>query len=110
MTPLQFAARCAIGLVFDIPMSIVRIDTGCNERVSVYWKLPRAHSVRAWELWREVFGVSVAEQFREYWATEWENAVLAALTELHAVADHIALPDGSVPHPVTDAGAGGHRV
>lgn len=99
MTPLKFAARCALGLVFDIPMSVVRIDTGLNERVSVFWRLPRTHSVKAWELWREVFGVSVAEQEREFRAAEWENAVLAALTELHATADHIALPDESVPVP-----------
>jgi hypothetical protein len=99
MTPLQFAARCAIGLVFDIPMSVVRIDTGLNERVSVFWRLPRAHSVKAWELWREVFGVSVAEQEREFRSAEWEDAILSALTEKHATATHIALPDGSVPVP-----------
>lgn len=109
MTPLQFAARCALGLQQDVPMAIVRIDTGCNERVSVFWRLPRVHAVSTWETWRAVFGVSSSVQERECTDAEWRAALLSALTE-QTTATHHALPDGSVPEPVTDAGTKVHRV
>jgi hypothetical protein len=106
MTPLQFAAKCAAGLIHGVWLGIKWTDAST---VFLDMELRRVHAVATWNAWQETFGETRVLQSWHCTDQAWRAALLSALTE-QTTATHHALPDGSVPEPVADSETGVHRV